>query len=90
MDEAWADIFGAMVDRFTGATEDDIWKLGEDIYTPGTPGDALRYMANPTQDGKSRDYYPERYTGRDDYAGVHTDSGNVNLGKISQSQTSES
>ena len=35
----------------------DIWMVGEDIWTPGTAGDALRYMDDPAKDGASLDYY---------------------------------
>ena len=55
LNEAWSDIFGALVDRQVGATGTDIWLIGEDIYTPGTPGDALRDMACPSCVG---DYQP--------------------------------
>ena len=78
LNEAWSDIFGAMVDRQEGATGADIWLLGEDIYTPGTPGDALRNMADPAVFG-DRDYYPDRYTGTADHGGVHSNSGIANL-----------
>ena len=78
MNEAWSDIFGAMVDRQEGATGADIWFIGEDIYTPGTPGDALRNMADPAEFGDV-DYYPDRYTGTQDNGGVHTNSGIANL-----------
>ena len=53
--------------------------IGDEIYTPNTPGDALRYMNDPTEDGRSRDYYPERYTGFEDNGGVHWNSGIANL-----------
>jgi hypothetical protein len=36
-------------------------------------------MANPTQDGSSKDYYPERYVGTSDNGGVHWNSGIANL-----------
>jgi vibriolysin len=78
LNEAWSDIFGAMVDYQEGATGADIWLIGEDIYTPGTPGDALRNMADPAQFG-DRDYWPTRYTGTSDNGGVHTNSGIANL-----------
>ncbi|MFN2201572.1 MAG: M4 family metallopeptidase [Caldilineaceae bacterium] len=78
LNEAWSDIFGAMVDRETGATGADIWLIGEDIYTPGIPGDALRNMADPAQFG-DYDYYPDRYTGTADNGGVHWNSGIANL-----------
>ena len=78
LNEAMSDIFGAMVDRQEGATGADIWFLGEDIYTPGTPGDALRDMAYPSSVG-DYDYYPTRYTGSSDNGGVHWNSGIANL-----------
>jgi len=78
LNEAWSDIFGAMVDRQEGATGADIWLLGEDIYTPGTPGDALRNMADPAQYG-DYDFWPTRYTGLIDNGGVHSNSGIANL-----------
>jgi len=36
-------------------------------------------MNNPTQDGSSKDYYPERFTGVVDNGGVHWNSGIANL-----------
>ena len=78
LNEAWSDIFGAMVDRQEGATGADIWLLGEDIYTPDTSGDALRNMADPAEYG-DYDYWPTRYTGLLDNGGVHSNSGIANL-----------
>ncbi|MDL1934378.1 hypothetical protein FBQ80_02105 [Candidatus Brocadia sp. AMX2] len=40
LNESLSDIFGVLIDPLD-------WMLGEDIFTPGTPGDALRYMDNP-------------------------------------------
>jgi hypothetical protein len=71
-------MFGALVDEYTGETGEDIWKIGEDIYTPGTPGDALRYMNDPER-GDDFDWYPTRYTGAADNGGVHWNSGIANL-----------
>lgn len=80
LNEALSDIFSAAVETwFDGGVTADTWKLGEDIYTPATAGDALRYMDNPTRDGSSKDYYPERYVGTSDYGGVHWNSGIANL-----------
>ncbi len=80
LNEAWSDIFGAACEAWDdGGVSADTWKIGEDTYTPGTPGDALRYMDDPTADGSSYDYYPERYTGTQDYGGVHLNSGIANL-----------
>ena len=61
-----SDIFGARVrelDAAAWAVDADIWKVGEDIWTPGTAGDALRYMDDPAKDGDSLDYYAD-YTSR--------------------------
>ena len=93
LNEGFADIFGAMVERYArgGTTTSDTWKIGEQIYTPSTSGDALRYMANThgngTQtSGGNPDHYTERlYQGActpngstNDYCGVHTNSGIAN------------
>ncbi len=79
LNEAMSDIFGASTEAYVYGISADTWKIGEDCYTPGTPGDALRYMDNPTADGQSYDYYPERYTGTADNGGVHLNSGIANL-----------
>jgi Zn-dependent metalloprotease len=80
LNEATSDIMAAAVEAWKdGAVTSDTWKVGEDVTTPGTSGDALRYMNNPTADGDSYDYYPERYTGTGDSGGVHINSGIANL-----------
>jgi vibriolysin len=80
LNEANSDIFAAVCEQWKdGAISADTWKVGEDVWTPGIAGDALRYMDNPTLDGASRDYYPERYTGQQDNGGVHWNSGIPNL-----------
>lgn len=78
LNEAFSDIFGSMVDAQEGATGLDIWKIGEDVYTPGTSGDALRYMYDPAIAG-DYDWWPTRYTGTSDNGGVHWNSGIANL-----------
>ncbi len=79
LNEAMSDIFGACAEAWDdGSISTDTWLLGEDIYTPGTPGDALRTMADPQASG-DYDYYPTRYTGSNDNGGVHTNSGIANL-----------
>jgi vibriolysin len=89
LNEALSDIFGASVEAWLeGGVSSNTWKLGEDIYTPATPGDALRYMNNPTLDGYSRDYFPERIpetnnpTSSNDNGGVHGNSGIFNLAYV--------
>jgi Zn-dependent metalloprotease len=79
LNEAMSDIFGAATEAKVRGLGANTWLIGEDAYTPGVAGDALRYMANPTQDGDSEDYYPERYTGSLDNGGVHWNSGIANL-----------
>lgn len=77
LNEAMSDIFGAMMEYYSsthGAAKTPNYLIGEDIYTPGTPGDALRYMADPTQDGVSIDTYLDYYNGLD----VHYSSGIAN------------
>ncbi len=77
MNESFADIFGAMIDR-----ED--WLIGEDVVRPGVfPGGALRSLSDP-HNGASfgdlgRGWQPkhtnERFTGSEDNGGVHINSG---------------
>jgi vibriolysin len=79
LNEATSDIMSSAVEAWKdGAVSADTWKVGEDIYTPGTSGDALRTMGDPAASGDS-DYYPTRYTGSADGGGVHTNSGIANL-----------
>lgn len=69
LNESFADVFGAMVDR-----ED--WLMGEDVYTPGISGDALRDLSNPerfNQPAHMDDF--EFRPISEDNGGVHTYSG---------------
>ncbi|MBK7477673.1 MAG: M4 family metallopeptidase [Haliscomenobacter sp.] len=76
LNESFADIFGAMIDR-----ED--FKIGEDVVKLSVfPSGAMRDMANPNNGGKSladRGWQPahtgEQYTGDADNGGVHINSG---------------
>jgi uncharacterized protein (TIGR03382 family) len=86
LNEAMSDIMAAVCEAWNDkAISAETWLVGEDIWTPATAGDALRYMADPTKDRVgtnefySRDYYPERYTGTEDFGGVHLNSGIPNL-----------
>ncbi len=81
LNEGLSDIFGAYCESWKRSWTVDaaVWMVGDDVWTPATAGDALRYMANPTQDGSSKDYYPTRYTGTSDNGGVHWNSGIANL-----------
>lgn len=81
LNESMSDIFGVICESFSrsGTVDAKTWLLGEDIFTPNTPGDALRYMDNPTRDGYSPDNYAERLQITDDNGGVHGNSGISNL-----------
>ncbi|TQV89736.1 M4 family metallopeptidase [Aliikangiella coralliicola] len=79
LNEAMSDIIGVSAEAYKNGTSSPAWLLGDGAYTPNTPGDALRYMDDPTKDGRSRDYYPDRYQGSQDNGGVHWNSGIANL-----------
>jgi Zn-dependent metalloprotease len=96
LNEASSDILGATCETFKagGTVSANTWLIGEDVLTPGTPGDAFRYMDNPTEDAplynnqiSSTDYYPERLKlsageqpgGNNDQGYVHFNSGIANL-----------
>jgi Zn-dependent metalloprotease len=81
LNEATSDILGNSCEAYSksgGVPNANTWLVGEDITTPGTAGDALRYMNDPARAGDI-DYYPTRYTGTADHGGVHTNSGIANL-----------
>jgi vibriolysin len=102
LNESSSDILGATCEAYkAGSVSANTWIVGEDIYTPGTPGDGLRYMNNPTLDGpiynnqiNSSDYYPERLkipaggipSDNNDYGYVHFNSGIPNLAFYLMSQ----
>ena len=74
LNEAVSDIIGVAIENEPGD-----WLIGEDCYTPGTPGDALRSMEDPTtgdQPAHMDDY--ENYDISYDNGGVHINSGIIN------------
>ncbi len=79
LNESFADIFGAMIDR-------DDWLIGEDIVkTSAFPSGAMRSMSDPHNGGNSLSdpgFQPknvsEQFTGSADNGGVHINSGIVN------------
>lgn len=88
LNEGMSDIMAAACEvHKLGSVSARTWLIGEDIFTPATAGDALRYMADPSADaalyppaiGGSRDFYADRYTGTQDNGGVHLNSGIANL-----------
>jgi bacillolysin len=71
LNESYSDVFAAMVDPDTNGNE---WLLGEDSWTPGTPGDAFRSMANPAAGGQPA--HMSQYAHMtDDNGGIHINSG---------------
>jgi bacillolysin len=88
LNEAGSDVLGSaglswFLDGMKGS-KPEYYLIGEDCWTPGTKGDALRYMDHPTKDKEgssdmySRDNYKSRYTGPQDGGGVHLNSGIAN------------
>ncbi|QSQ22000.1 M4 family metallopeptidase [Pyxidicoccus parkwayensis] len=78
LNEAMSDTFAAICESWatgTWSTSADIWMIGEDIWTPGTAGDALRYMDDPAKDGASKDWAANVTSSTD----VHYSSGVPNL-----------
>ena len=82
LNESWSDIMGSMVELYAdgGVVSSDTWKIGEEAYTPGTAGDALRRMDNPNAVGDPDHYTLRLYQGTctasnaNDQCGVHTNS----------------
>jgi Zn-dependent metalloprotease len=76
LNESFADIFGAMIDR-------DDWQVGEDVVSRTFfPTGALRDLSNPNNGGtrlSDRGYQPasvaQQYRGTEDNGGVHINSG---------------
>ncbi|WP_394823966.1 M4 family metallopeptidase [Pendulispora albinea] len=78
LNEATSDIFGAYIEwvrdgRGTPKNE-TTWTVGDDVWTPSTPGDGLRYLYDPKKDGRSIDWGPD-FANQD----VHYTSGVPNL-----------
>jgi thermolysin len=67
LNESWSDAMACVMDTRN-------WMIGEDVYTPGTAGDALRYMDNPAKGGQP-DHMSKYVTTTSDNGGVHTNSG---------------
>ena len=77
LNESLSDIFGQVVEWYAAGKviSAGTWQVGEDVYTPNTAGDALRYLNDPKKDGRSLDYAPDYTSGVD----VHYSSGISNL-----------
>lgn len=73
LNESMSDVFGVIVE-YEVLGDSDWWRLGEDVYTPGNPDDALRDMKNPElydQPAHMDNYQNVTY----DNGGVHINSG---------------
>src|SRR5207302_7631317 len=70
VNESYSDIMGAMTERYwrgeSGNYLNDncnlaghcnTWKVGEEAWTPNTPGDALRYLDEPWRGGQPWAYF---------------------------------
>lgn len=77
LNESFADVFGAMIDR-------DDWVVGEDVVKRSAfPSGALRSLEDPHNGARQGNFnagwqpkfYSERYTGSEDNGGVHINSG---------------
>ncbi|WP_338023685.1 M4 family metallopeptidase [Archangium primigenium] len=78
LNEAMSDIFGAYCESYASgawSTSDAVFMVGDDVWTPNTAGDALRYMFDPAKDGASHDYWTTSTKSVD----VHYSSGVANL-----------
>jgi vibriolysin len=81
INESHSDIFASfyMYTSNNKVVDANTWLIGRNLI-PGIP--VIRYMNNPTQDGQSADFFPERRTDpvTVDNGNVHTNSGIGNLG----------
>ncbi|MCX7569647.1 M4 family metallopeptidase [Tumebacillus sp. DT12] len=67
LNESWSDAMASVMDSGD-------WLIGEDVYTPGTAGDALRSMSNPALYGQPA-HMNQYVNTSSDNGGVHTNSG---------------
>jgi len=91
LNESWSDVMGELTqqwrdnkDRFADPAyaREHEWTIGEDVFTPGVAGDALRSMSAPgtafpgdDQPANMKDYHNDPIDPQHDNGGVHTNSG---------------
>ncbi len=87
LNESVSDVFGVLIQTYDKYNVDNggtwqfnaaDWVVGDEIYTPNTPGDALRSLADPTlydQPANMNNYQNLPNTSAGDYGGVHINSG---------------
>ncbi|ATB37101.1 hypothetical protein CYFUS_002522 [Cystobacter fuscus] len=78
LNESMSDIMGSVCEWYRNGrvVNANTWKCAEEIYTPYTSGDALRYMNDPKLDGQSLDYFDQTFS---PFTDVHLSSGIPNL-----------
>jgi bacillolysin len=83
LNESFSDVFGTLFEFWLKGVSAN-WLMGEDVFTPGTPGDALRSMSDPggsvvpaslRQPSTMSQYVNLPNTDAGDNGGVHTNSG---------------
>jgi Zn-dependent metalloprotease len=77
INESMSDIMGKGVEWMASQQNPNVkftWGVGESVWTPGTEGDALRYMDDPTKD----DYSVDNYKNYPNNTEVHGSSGIMN------------
>ena len=83
LNESFSDVFGTLFEFWLEGAGGD-WLMGEDVFTPGTAGDALRSMSDPggaavpagsRQPSTMSQYVNLPNTEAGDFGGVHTNSG---------------
>jgi len=90
LNESMSDVFGVLIKTYnkynvknavTWKFDPEDWVIGEEVYTPNIPGDALRSLANPTlynQPDNMDDYNNLPDDANNDNGGVHKNSGITN------------
>ncbi len=98
LNESMSDVLGVLVqtyDKYNVANggqwtfNSADWVVGDEIYTPGVAGDALRSLANPTlydQPAHMNNYQNLPNTQNGDWGGVHINSGILNKAAYSLAQ----
>ncbi|MCW2926741.1 MAG: peptidase family protein [Thermoleophilia bacterium] len=80
INESWSDVFGNLIEKWMDAEagkgeRDPNWLIGEEIFTPGVEGDALRSMSKPGS-GYDKDPQPGHMK---DYKDTSSDNGGVHI-----------
>jgi Zn-dependent metalloprotease len=82
LNEHLSDAFAASIESSLFGVDSRTWKIGEQAFTPGTTGDALRYMNDPAADGTAVDTWNSSLAGADEHDGAGV--GNLAFYLVSQ------